>query len=218
MRIERVLVVPIVAFILAGCTSPKPPDGPRGTVGTAPPTTASTRTVATKPVVDTTVVESTTTAPASTVPGEVGNYIGVAEAALAAHDELRRQQRLHPEAWSRNALLKVLTASYTDLTLDGFKQLAKSNRRYQKGSIDERVVLRIESSPEGPDRAFAIMCARNNGAEYDTKGTADPADDTLVQNTLDLASLAIPMKKEDGSWKRDGLQDGDPKACENIFS
>ncbi len=185
-------------------------------IDTAPDRATVPKTLATVPA--TTVVSA---APVATAPIEGGvpvlNLLGVAEAALAAHDELNRQQLLPPDQWDKSKLLEVMTAEYTDFTLNGFAETAAVNRRYEAGTVEDRKIIRIESSPEGLDRAFAIICWKNNSAEYDTRGTQDVGDDLLIQDRLDIVGSVVPMKRENGRWLRDGLNDEEPQACAGDF-
>jgi hypothetical protein len=218
------VVMMAVAFVAGGCTSSKPVDFPSPTIGTAPPvteppppvaptvpTTAALTTAAlTTPEVRTTEVAPTTRL---AVPGEGTQYIGVAEAALAAHDEYQRQFLLTSNQWDFEALRKFMTASYAADQLAHLRDVLTTNRRFERRKIDQRIVLRVEGVGGERNKATAILCWRNDNAEFDTKGTLDRSDDVLVQADLGTVAFGSEMALEEGKWLQSGTYDLEEAAC-----
>ncbi len=229
------MAVGVAGLILLGCSASEPvipsatvqreiPLGQREVTTTRLPDT----TVVTTTVVTTTIGATTTVVVDSVPPATVRRPLVVGpspddlEALFAATilaDQVQRAESYLPAAErSRDRLLEVMTARVADPVLAGFAAVDAKQRRFEAGTIDERLVLRMENYSDRDGTAEVILCKQNNGAEFDTKGTLDTNDDALVQDDLATSGLRVQMIRADGSWKRNAIIKDKGEQCINAFS
>lgn len=228
----------VALVVLGGCAS----DAPRGsaTVPTAPLVSTIARPVETieQPVAQPVeTVGRPTTTTISTIPptgptgvGEISpttyddlplppsnpNLIGVAEAALAAHDEFQRQL-LDDGKDSWEALLTVMTPVGAASDMKYLADFRQSKRRYEVGKVNRRLILRVEADPSNPLFADAIVCWQNDYNEFDRMGTDDTSDDVFIQDDLGVEAYVAEMNFEGERWMRDGVVYLEEKSCAGAF-
>ncbi len=239
MGFTRLASAALIAVIAAGCSSPTV-DVPSPSLQTAPPATApaatappsTTPTAPTTPEISITVTgpdaSVSTTSEATSVPvtqlappdviGPSPDDLEALFAATIRSDEVQHKQLyLPPESRDRTELLTVMTPIVADAVLSGYASNDMKHRRFEKGSIDSRAVLRMENY-QAIGTAEVVLCWRNNGSEFDTKGTPDPADDTLVQNEVETVAYRVQMTKVGQTWKRSAVERETGEACTGAFS
>jgi hypothetical protein len=185
----------------------------------ASPVTSALETTTTTTTPPTTTTESATTTTTTTrvvdAPKEITDPKAVIDAALLSLDQ-RREQISLPASKRSKAALSAATSSYADGLLASFLAYDATNRREAKGTIDDRVPLRIEENPK--TGVVVLLCTRNNGRELDTKGTATESDDTLVQEDLAIRQQRIEMVFQNGRWLANGHKKLEAGECSTVFS
>jgi hypothetical protein len=139
-------------------------------------------------------------------------------AAIESDKAQYRERFLPPSQRSRERLLESLTPEFADAVLSFYGQSDTRNRRFEKGSVEEQTTLRMENYLPTPQGGDVILCRRNNASEFDTKGTADQTDDTLVQDTLAISGWRVRIIRDSGKWKRAWAKREDAEKCINVFS
>jgi hypothetical protein len=238
MRFRSIASFALVGLAIAGCTSSAPPPRPETSIETAPPRTDPPETVATTttPTTSTTstvavttvaaIVESVSTTEFVTVParppkpGDPTNQ-DLKEMFAAAIESDRIQDNeldYAPSDRSLDRLLTVMTPQFAEIVLKTYAAIDARNRRFEKGSVDERSVIRMENFDASSQKGEVILCRRNNSPEFDTKGTLDRADDSLVQADLGTSGWRVQMLKVDGIWKRASTKREVGEKCLSVFS
>ncbi len=153
--------------------APAPPSTAAPT--TAPPPTAAPTTLqappSTTPPSSATVTTPATATVIPTLPADP-EIQAMADAALAAHDEYQRQ--VTGGGLDERRLRAVMTAEYVDEVVEQLRSLVREHRRFERGSINERAVLRIETFPNRDDLAHVVVCWQNNDASTTQRARQTP--------------------------------------------
>jgi hypothetical protein len=187
-----------VLALATSCSSP--PAEVRGAeLRTAPPVTVADTTVASTTPVTTVAPTTSTTTPTATT---------IAATSLKSEDELKIEyviteynRRDFKERVDRTFDIAV----YGDLIAGD--QLAATKRALEKrkgstrlvlpGTITEAITIDIVITA---DSATATACKRNDLQVWDSKGTPDRTDDTLIDGTLLIERESYGLQKRGDSW------------------
>ncbi len=216
-------------LLLTGCAKSEP-KLETATIRTAPPTTVG---PTTEPLV-LTVPEAATTAPptttssaiVTTVPGSqpastivTGATITEDEAAIKLVIEKvvkAELEKSYKTIFDPSPFVGLVTPPHLEAIESFFVSVQKRNLIRKPGQILQIVTHQIEVSKDG-QTARAVACDRNDIQVWDTKGTLDPADDTLKDGALGTHATGMRMKRVDGTWLVDSSIGIKVTFCDGIF-
>jgi hypothetical protein len=170
------------------------------------------------------VPETTTTIPAqsSSIPilesidGFTAKDISDAmTAALAAENEWNRQK--FEGTADQIAFEKFMDPDTARRNAQLIRDTAADNRRYQRGTYNERTVISAEVSRGKKDVLAILVCEKDNGAEYRTQGTPETSDDVLISDDLTVLLLKVFVTKRSGEWKHLGTNESKDSRCDALF-
>jgi hypothetical protein len=197
-----------VGLLAAGCSSTAEPRV-SPTVQTAPQTAAPTTPVPTTAA--TTLATSTTLPPTSAaVSSAEADRAEIARILESTSREFQTQKvnRLFDGSKFPNA-----SSQYVEGTRE-FLQEYWTSKRAEFGSVLEYRVINI--SIQG-DSATAVVCTRNDIQVFDSAGTETPADDTLVDGSLDVRGASYQLERSADAWTIADTIEGDSSPCQSAF-
>jgi hypothetical protein len=214
-------------ILLAGCSTSEPIIE-TATVRTAPPTTIGPITeplVLTIPKIVKTAPPTIPSTGPTTVPVDAagstlisGPTITEDEAAIKLVIEkvtLADFEGRYKETFDPAPFEGKVSAKYLASLEASFKTRRALNQIRRPGTVFQVIVHKIRIT--SADKANAVSCNRNDIQVWDTKGTPDQADDSLIDGQLGLVTEGKQLSKIAGNWQIDTAAKIGGEWCEGVF-